>query len=816
MGQSQAASNNDPKYKLEVDEKLNNILKEEVKPTVEEKTVAKKGTKYFKFSSKSKQRKQTYVKGSEIINNDNSDDEETEEEESEIYTNYITDLVDIIYSKNINMQMKNTNSRSAYNTIFDIRNIVDSKEDLNNDDFNKKSCKIMQEITEPDVPDKIIQKKEESKIKDNDEEEKENLITQNEEGENSDEDEGNYIENDFFKTWDYHIDIFRNYKEDKDDYDLNLDFSYDEKDKEKIKKDKSKGLNISKNNKSVIIPSKRTLNKTLKRNNTDEKKLTVINTNKLPLLEDIIKFNKENDMNQINKIINNNIIKSNIFSKDVNNIIDINNNNNNINNKNEIFNKSINKNDISAHQSKNNIDENEIFEIINNDDINKSSHFNNNEINSGILFNNKQNSDIYNRDDENHFNMNISNTKKEIINTTKSFNSNDDSINFNINEKNSFINEENKKINNTEINNKKSLYTDKNNLNNNQIYKKKKIISNNSKNSNNNSIFSSNKNNYLYKTDNYQYNDIHNISAIKKTENNNILNDPQINLREIYNPKKIRAKTPLITKAKKRKRKNISKPKLIINDKINNNNDIKIKQPEFNKSELFITKTENFDFVKNNKIYISKTPVKKIRIKKDINPQSQTKIDFLSDEYNYNSKVNIDINNINKTIKLVEQQIKSIEKKDKKYRNKYNYDNKNANNTVNIKNINNIQNYLVQNNRNLTPLKNYKKTKKKKKIHTQKTFNDNDMKGYAEIMTQRFKERNKKNSKDYNPYGINRNKSTDIQLRRKKIKKLEKAKNDENNNNFIFGKQKYKNNINDDNNININWQRRGMKKNKEE
>ena len=90
------------------------------------------------------------------------------------------------------------------------------------------------------------------------------------------------------------------------------------------------------------------------------------------------------------------------------------------------------------------------------------------------------------------------------------------------------------------------------------------------------------------------------------------------------------------------------------------------------------------------------------------------------------------------------------------------------------------------------------------------------MKGYAEIMTQRFKERNKKNSKDYNPYGINRNKSTDIQLRRKKIKKLEKAKNDENNNNFIFGKQKYKNNINDDNNININWQRRGMKKNKEE
>jgi len=175
----------------------------------------------------------------------------------------INSIISSNYSKNINMQMKNTNSRSAYNTIFDIRNIVDSKEDLNNDDFNKKSCKIMQEITEPDVPDKIIQKKEESKIKDNDEEEKENLITQNEEGENSDEDEGNYIENDFFKTWDYHIDIFRNYKEDKDDYDINLDFSYDEKDKEKIKKDKSKGLNISKNNKSVIIPRKRTLNKTV-------------------------------------------------------------------------------------------------------------------------------------------------------------------------------------------------------------------------------------------------------------------------------------------------------------------------------------------------------------------------------------------------------------------------------------------------------------------------------------------------------------------------------------------------------------------------
>ena len=95
MGQNQAKEDiKDKKYILEVNEELDNDLREEIKPAQKTNPSLRKGTKLLKYSTKLKSKKNNSF--------NNSEDEESEKEENEIYLSYITELVDAIYSKNIN------------------------------------------------------------------------------------------------------------------------------------------------------------------------------------------------------------------------------------------------------------------------------------------------------------------------------------------------------------------------------------------------------------------------------------------------------------------------------------------------------------------------------------------------------------------------------------------------------------------------------------------------------------------------------------------------------------------------------------------
>ena len=156
MGQNQAKNDvKDTKFELKVDEELDNDIKEEINPLNKYNSSLKKGTNLMKYSGKLKTKKQ--------IEDNDSEDEESEKEENEICLSYITELVDTIYSNNINMQLKNRPNKTIYESMFDIRNVLNSQEDLNNDEYNIKSCQIMNEIIDPDISDIINNKKEEIK-----------------------------------------------------------------------------------------------------------------------------------------------------------------------------------------------------------------------------------------------------------------------------------------------------------------------------------------------------------------------------------------------------------------------------------------------------------------------------------------------------------------------------------------------------------------------------------------------------------------------------------------------------------------------------
>ena len=212
----------DPKYNLEVDDELNDILDEEIKKLYKNNSPKEKTLKKIKTKKP--------LKNSSINNNYINIEEESEEEgETEIYLNNITDLVDLVYTKNINMQLKNRPNKTIYETVFDIRNIIDSEQNFNNDEFNKKSCEVMKEIIEPDITDKINHKKEELKVNNNEENKENNKKEEEEKSESS--------ENNFFKKWDYiNDDIFNNGKDDIKECELNLDYYENKKDKLKTKK----------------------------------------------------------------------------------------------------------------------------------------------------------------------------------------------------------------------------------------------------------------------------------------------------------------------------------------------------------------------------------------------------------------------------------------------------------------------------------------------------------------------------------------------------------------------------------------------------
>ena len=284
MGQNQAKNDvKDTKFELKVDEELDNDIKEEINPLNKYNSSLKKGTNLMKYSGKLKSKKQ--IKDNDTFND--SEDEESEKEENEICLSYITELVDTIYSNNINMQLKNRPNRTIYESMFDIRNVLNSQEDLNNDEYNIKSCQIMNEIIDPDISDIINNKKEEIKnnnkdnIKDDKKESEEIKVEEEEEKSES-------LENDFYKNWDYaNDDIFINENDERNEIELNLDFYNNEKDKSKDK--------LKKNNKKVIENEKIRRSKT--KENIIKKNPSIIKNNKsLILIEDIIKYNEKSDI----------------------------------------------------------------------------------------------------------------------------------------------------------------------------------------------------------------------------------------------------------------------------------------------------------------------------------------------------------------------------------------------------------------------------------------------------------------------------------------------------------------------------------------
>ena len=650
MGQNQAKNDvKDTKFELKVDEELDNDIKEEINPLNKYNSSLKKGTNLMKYSGKLKSKKQ--IKDNDTFND--SEDEESEKEENEICLSYITELVDTIYSNNINMQLKNRPNRTIYESMFDIRNVLNSQEDLNNDEYNIKSCQIMNEIIDPDISDIINNKKEEIKnnnkdnIKDDKKESEEIKVEEEEEKSES-------LENDFYKNWDYaNDDIFINENDERNEIELNLDFYNNEKDKSKDK--------LKKNNKKVIENEKIQRSKT--KENIIKKNPSIIKKNKsLIMIEDIIKYNEKSDINEINNHINDNINKyinkiatiniknknnsdNNIkIDKKLINASEIENNNDNYKNFNNKNKENNNKENISIN---NNLP-NENFEIINNDDlynesfkknINNISNNNNNysdENSSEFILKDKRNISNYGKDDEDKNDLYINEMEKKIdkklINLTignyAQKNNRYDSDSFNKNEirLNSDIN----------INNNKQIINNINKNTNNTLLYKKRIININSKNnSKNNSNFNIKEKSFISKNDNNQKDiiDFNNISAIKKEDNLFSSNNTNFNINEINSPKRIRAKTPLIHIPKK---KNIIKKNIIINNnKAINANEI-LKPITFNQSELSITKTENFDLIKDSKIYISKTPVKKMVKKAVIIPKSKVKINLLNDGYNKN------------------------------------------------------------------------------------------------------------------------------------------------------------------------------------
>ena len=226
MGLNQITNKKKKKYDLTVNEQLTKVINDEIKPT---KNKERKPTK--KLFPKSR----TFLKN---IPDFYDDDEEDDEMDNEIGLNDISDLVDLIYTKNINTQLKHRVNKSLYETVFDIRNMMDFNEDLNNNEYNIKACKVMKDIEDPEIS------------------VKQNNISENESEINNDKDQSidnYYIENDFFRKWDYKNDIF----EKEEEFEQNFEEEEKEIDEKKNNEeendndDKMKKINFNKDNNTI-------------------------------------------------------------------------------------------------------------------------------------------------------------------------------------------------------------------------------------------------------------------------------------------------------------------------------------------------------------------------------------------------------------------------------------------------------------------------------------------------------------------------------------------------------------------------------------
>ena len=192
-----------------------------------------------------------------------------------------------------------------------------------------------------------------------------------------------------------------------------------------------------------------------------------------------------------------------------------------------------------------------------------------------------------------------------------------------------------------------------------------------------------------------------------------------------------------------------------------------------NANTLSSKKTEKLDLQKEKNAFISKTPSKK-RTKVILKSNTKNNNNLFNYEYN-KDKIDNEINNINKAIESLEKKIKSIEKTENK--NKINYDINNDINNKSIKNIREISSEIEQ-----------KKHKKKKAIHINIILAQNDMRKDNDIMP--------KDNTNTIDARLDRNKSNDIKLKRKK-KKNNIIQKYEHINNFIFGKPNNYNKPND-------------------
>ena len=695
MGQNHPKKDlKDTKFELKVDEELSKALKEEIKPSNKNNLKLKNCKKLSKYNSERKIKKQLNIKDDKSFNN--------LKQKNEICLNHIIKLIDTIFSNNIIFQLKNNPNKTIYRSIFDIRNILKTEKDLNNNDYNIITCKTMDRIISSDFSGVVVNK---NKIIKNNEIRNEKI--QDEE----DTDESESVEKIFFKNWDYANDDIFVREEKIKEKELDLDFCDEEKEKNNNKLKKN---NEIKRNKTNVNKSKKNSTK-IKKNKSLKKYEDFITDNNESNIKEINKYINDNNNKCLNKLSpdcvknknyifnNKKIIKK---SKTEDKIKIKNDNNKNFDNKNNNINKeniSINTNLTNKHS-----------EIINNEYLcNDSSKNNKNYKDDNIIKIGKKSdnkNDLFNMNEikkkKNKKLINLKNRNYTQENKRYDLNSfNNDEIkkcsiiNININSNNKKVNNINKSSNINLINNKTKIninYESYSKINSNFIIKEKVNTSKND----------INQKNVINVT---------NISTIKKNDNIYSSNNSIFNINKTNYPKGKRAKTPLIYIKKKNKKIKINK---IVNNKNINKYGI-LRPTKLSQSELLITNSEKFDLKKNNRIYISKTPTNKIIKKPMLISKSEDKINLLNDEINKN-RINKEINKINKIMKLIEKKIKSIEGRNKKNKQKNNVNN----NSINIK---------IRAKRNLTPIAKIKKLNKKKNIGSEESFDKNNMKRNKDI-----------------------------------------------------------------------------------
>lgn len=416
MGQNQIIqnteknNNNENKTYISVNDQLTEIIKKEIKTG--KKKFPKKSTKHFKFSKKNVIISQLDKTINDIYNDSDNEDEE---EPDEITLKGISDLMDRIYTKNTNLQLDNRVNKSVYETVFDLRNMMDFTEDLSkneyNNSYNAQACQIMRNIIEPEIFEKN---------KNDNAEKAKNEQDNNEEDNNID---NYYIEKDFFKKWDYKDDIFIN------EFDENLK-EIEEKESQEIENKENK-INES--------------NNTIKENEEDNKK----NINKINKSNSKIKNYDNNNINEYEKKKDNKKVDvdDSINNKDNNTI-------------NEYF-------EIIENKEK---EENKMFKD-NNKNKNKNVNNDSRLLQEQRITSTNPNASKYYKDSDDSEQYDIGNeTKKNILNITSSDSDENNEVtsiihNFDPNNSNE---KDKKKMINT-----KFEYNNKSNVR--ELYKKKRI-----------------------------------------------------------------------------------------------------------------------------------------------------------------------------------------------------------------------------------------------------------------------------------------------------------------------------------------------------